>query len=145
MPYYMTPSREVIAPAFAEFDTTDAEGNVTRRAGDEIPIAERFHPDLVADFVEVDPDNLPVAPEANPEPAPRVTAVTMRQTRLALLASGLLDTVSAAIAVGPREGQIEWEFADTVERDSALVQGLAKTLHLSDAEIDGLFSDAAMR
>lgn len=86
-----------------------------------------------------------------PEPyvAPVVipSTVTMRQARLALLQSGLLATVNAALdaMVGP-EGEaarIEWEYATMVERDSPLVTGLASALGMNDEQMDGLFTLAA--
>ena len=73
--------------------------------------------------------------------------VTMRQARLALLGAGLLPAVDAAVAAMlGTEGdaaRIEWEYATTVERQSALVSGLSGALGLSDAQLDGLFAVAA--
>ncbi|MDR3300885.1 MAG: hypothetical protein LBU43_13065 [Candidatus Accumulibacter sp.] len=90
-----------------------------------------------------------IAPYVPPPKPPTVipARVTMRQARLALLANGLLDTVTAAI--GAMEGaagqaaQIEWEYATNVERGSSLIAGLAAALALDDAEIDALFLAAA--
>ena len=74
-------------------------------------------------------------------------AITMRQARLALLNAGLLDDVEAAIITinEPQRSQtqIEWEYAQTVERDNALVAALGPKLGLDDAAIDSLFSMAA--
>lgn len=73
--------------------------------------------------------------------------VTMRQARLALLQSGLLTTVNAAVAAMPGvEGdavRIEWEFSGTVERSRPLVQSLATALGLTEAQLDELFTLAA--
>lgn len=74
--------------------------------------------------------------------------VTMRQARLALLGAGLLDDVDAAIAAIPdpvqrKAAQIEWEYANTVERQSAFVQQLAVGLGLSAEQMDDLFVQAA--
>lgn len=84
-------------------------------------------------------------PEAPPAPAPP-TSVTMRQARLALLAAGKLDDVQAAIAAIPGadgdRARIEWEFAATVDRDSAFTQQLAQALGLDDAALDDLFTKA---
>ncbi len=82
-----------------------------------------------------------------PPPTP-VTAVTMRQARLALLGAGLLDDVDAAIASIPdpvqrKAAQIEWEYATIVERNSALIQQLAPALGLTEAQMDELFATAA--
>ncbi|OGS90870.1 MAG: hypothetical protein A2Z95_06285 [Gallionellales bacterium GWA2_60_18] len=87
-----------------------------------------------------------------PEPADPVipvppSTVTMRQARLAVLQSGLLATVNAAVANMPgAEGEaarIEWEFSATVERDRPLVQSLTAALGLTDAQLDDLFMLAA--
>lgn len=82
-----------------------------------------------------------------PPPQP-VTAVTMRQARLALLGAGLLDSVEAAIAAIPdpvqrKAAQVEWEYAAIVERNSTLVQQLAPALGLTEAQMDELFAVAA--
>lgn len=72
------------------------------------------------------------------------TAVSMRQCRLALLQSGLLTTVNAALAALPGEvgenARIEWEYATEVERDWPLVLQLATALGLSESQIDDLFT-----
>ena len=83
-----------------------------------------------------------------PPPPPPVTAVTMRQARLALLGAGLLDSVEAAIAAIPdetqrRAAQIEWEYAAVVERNSTLIQQLAPALGMTEAQMDELFAMAA--
>ena len=85
---------------------------------------------------------------ADPVIPPKVTEVTMRQARLALLGAGLLDGVDAALNAIPNEAQrkaalIEWEFSNTVQRDMALVQQLAPALGLSEQQLDNLFAQAA--
>jgi hypothetical protein len=69
--------------------------------------------------------------------------VSMRQARLALLQSGLLSTVSAAIAAGGEADQIEWEYAAEVNRNQPLVQNMKAGLGLTDADLDNLFTLAA--
>ena len=85
---------------------------------------------------------------ADPVIPPKITEVTMRQARLALLGAGLLDGVDAALNAIPNEAQrkaalIEWEFSNTVQRDMALVQQLAPALGLSEQQLDNLFAQAA--
>ena len=74
-------------------------------------------------------------------------SATMRQARLALLSAGLLAAVNAAIAAMPgvagEAARIEWEYAQTVERDSPLVAGLTAALNLTQTQIDDLFALAA--
>lgn len=80
-------------------------------------------------------------------PAPTIpVVVTMRQARLALHAAGLLGTVNDAVAgiTGPdgEAARIEWEYALTVERGSALVASMAAAIPLSEAQLDALFMAA---
>ena len=82
---------------------------------------------------------LPADPIVTPIPA----SITMRQARLALLQANLLDTVEAGVATMPRESQIEWEFATTVERTNPLITTLATQLNLDEAALDNLFALAA--
>ena len=72
-----------------------------------------------------------------------VDKVHMRQARLALLKTGLLDKVDALIALQPREVIIAWEYAVTVERNNPLVVQVMQVLEVSDEEIDALFRLAA--
>jgi hypothetical protein len=85
---------------------------------------------------------------AAPTAAPR-SQVTMRQARLALLASGHLSQVDALIQALPEAERaavrIEWEYAATVERDSPLVALLSQALLLDADALDALFIDAAAR
>ena len=74
----------------------------------------------------------------------------MRQARLALLAVGKLDTINAVIAgiepAAQRQAiQIEWEYAQTVDRNSQWVAGLAPALALTEADLDSLFVFAAQQ
>ena len=75
-------------------------------------------------------------------------SVTMRQARLALLGIGLLDDVDAAIAAIPDPVQrkaagIEWEYAQTVDRNSPFTQQMAAGLNLTAEQLDALFTQAA--
>lgn len=106
-----------------------------------------------AAFVDLlPPGSLPItqqeAEELNPPPVPPVPSqVTMRQARLALLAAGVLAGVDAFLDSLPspqkEAARIEWEYAATVDRESALVQSLAGALDLDSAELDALFTAAA--
>lgn len=85
---------------------------------------------------------------AQPPVAPVPQSVTMRQARLALLGAGLLDDVAAAIAAIPdpvqrKAAEIEWEYAQTVDRNSPLIQQLAPALGMTEAQMDELFVAAA--
>jgi hypothetical protein len=85
---------------------------------------------------------------ANQPPAPPVPqSVTMRQARLALLQTGLLEQVNTAVASLPgatgEAARIEWEFSSTVERNRPLVQSLTGALNLTPTQLDDLFSLAA--
>lgn len=80
-----------------------------------------------------------------PPPAPPVVpeAITMRQTRLALLNAGLLSQVDAAIASLPPDerasAEIDWQYATIVERTSPLVLQISGALGLTSQQVDDLF------
>jgi hypothetical protein len=83
----------------------------------------------------------------NPIVSPLVPqSVTMRQARLALLGDGLLDDVNAAINTLPspqkEAAQVEWEYAQDVQRNQPLVLMLLPALGLTDEEADQLFIKA---
>lgn len=67
--------------------------------------------------------------------------ITMRQTRLYLLSSGLLDSVESFVQ-GNRAWQIEWEYANEVQRDNQLISALQQMLNLTDNDIDNMFIQA---
>ena len=75
------------------------------------------------------------------------SVVTMRQARLALLQTGKLAQVNAAVANMPGAAgdaaRIEWEFSSTVERNRPLVESLGVALGMTDAQLDDLFTLAA--
>ena len=80
--------------------------------------------------------------------APNTRSVTMRQARLALRRTGVLQAVDAALAGMPdgpekEDALIEWNHALTVERDSDLTKTLAAGLGLSEEGLDKLFELAA--
>ena len=116
-----------------------------------------FQPAYAAQFIDAPDDVAPgwlydgstfTAPPVQPAAIPQ--SVTMRQARLALLAVGKLDTINTVIAgiepAAQRQAiQIEWEYAQTVDRDSPWVAGLAPALALSDADLDSLFVFAAQQ
>ena len=84
-----------------------------------------------------------------PEEPTGVRVVSMRQARLALLQSGLLAQVEAAIAAiedaAQRQAvQIEWEYAAEIDMTHPWVQHLATALGLTAAQLDALFTQAAM-
>jgi hypothetical protein len=76
-------------------------------------------------------------------PPTTVTHVTMRQARLELLSRSLLNQVNSLIQQAEPAVQIEWEYATTVERGSALVAAIALQLNLTDQEIDEMFTSAS--
>ena len=82
--------------------------------------------------------------EADAPTTPRITKVTMRQARLALLNAGLLDTVNTSIAaMAGAQGtaaRIEWEYSQEVQRDKGLVLALGTQLGLSSEQLDDLFT-----
>lgn len=90
-------------------------------------------------------DIVPLTPEEILARVPQ--AVTMRQARLALLGAGLLPMVQAAIASLPspqkEAAEIEWEYAQEVQRKHGLVPAMAQALGMTESQIDDLFFAAA--
>ena len=68
--------------------------------------------------------------------------ITLRQARLYLLSIGLLDDLENIINQN-RAYQIEWEYANSIERESPLVKILGQTLNLDDSAIDNMFMEAS--
>jgi hypothetical protein len=67
--------------------------------------------------------------------------VTMRQARLALLQSGLLNSVQDAISGGTdEEMKIEWDYATTVDREWPSLISLAEGLGIDEKQMDDLFT-----
>lgn len=77
--------------------------------------------------------------EEPPKPEEKVTVVSMHQARLALLQTGLLTSVTDAIAQAGEAAKISWEYATEVRRDDSLVSTLASVLSLSEETLDALF------
>ena len=71
------------------------------------------------------------------------SAIAPRQARLALLNAGLLDAVEAYVATLPKAAQIEWEYANEIRRDHALLTQAASALGLTPEQVDALFESAA--
>jgi len=75
------------------------------------------------------------------------SVATPRQIRLALLDAGLLDSVSTAFddLEEPLRSkvQIEWEYANEIEKNSPLIQKLYPKLGLTEDQLDDLFVAAA--
>jgi hypothetical protein len=68
------------------------------------------------------------------------SSVSMRQARLALHKFGLLDKVEAAVAGAEKAIQIDWEFAQSVNRNYGSVTTLAKAMGIKDKQLDELFA-----
>lgn len=74
---------------------------------------------------------------------PKVTLVTPRQARLALLQQGLLDTVQAAVDEAGGALKITWEYATEFNRNDAFIVSIGQQLGLTSDQIDALFALAA--
>ena len=79
--------------------------------------------------------------------SPKITHVTMRQARLALLGAGKLPAVNEAIAAMQgaqgEAARIEWEYSQEVQRDRGLVSALSSELGMTEEQLDALFTAAA--
>ena len=65
--------------------------------------------------------------------------VSRFQAKAALAQAGLLDQVEAAISGGDAITKLAWEEAVEYHRESPMIEGLAKSLGLTDDQIDDLF------
>lgn len=105
---------------------------IHRALPDHVPVSEGSVEITEQQYLDWQAAN-PVVPEV----------VTMRQARLALLQSGLLVNVEAAINSLPspqkEAAQIEWEYSQEVRRDKDLVALLAPALGLDDKQLGDLF------
>lgn len=120
------------------YKLTQSNSIVIREDGANIP-ADPANKDYQAYLAWLAAGNTP--DPADPVPPPSI--VTMRQARLALLQSGYLSTVNAAIAAGGQADQITWEYATEVDRNSPLVVNMATALNLTSQQLDNLFTLAA--
>ena len=68
--------------------------------------------------------------------------ITLRQARLYLLSINLLDNLENIINQN-RAYQIEWEYANQIERESPLVTALGQALNLDSDTIDNMFMEAS--
>lgn len=125
--------------------------------GTATPLADRFHPDIVAQM-RVVPDNLPVVvgwrwdgedftPPPAPGPAP-IPPITARQLRLWLLSKGqALSSVDDAIAALPLQqrepARVEWEYSTIYERAHPLIASIGTALGFQPSEMDAGFIEAA--
>lgn len=112
----------------------------------EFPVAQPLYwldcPDNVTTEWTYDKNgfNAPVSPST---PEQKVTEVSMRQARLALLQYGYLTAVDTAISNGNETDKIEWEYATTVKKDSELVKNMVGFLGLTTEQVDNLFNVAS--
>lgn len=76
----------------------------------------------------------------------KITSVTPRQARLALLEANLLSNVENYISQLSEQDQkiakIEWEYAITIERNSNFLKQITQALNLTEEDIDNLFNKA---
>lgn len=75
----------------------------------------------------------------------QIPTVTAAQFRLALLDSGLLDSVEEFVTTAPRDIQLNWEYRLEFERNHPLVAATAYALGKTDEELDQLFVLAATK
>lgn len=113
------------------------------------PANRHYH--AIQDWIDAgntpEPEFTPEELSAHAEALRLSKTVSMRQARLALLASGILSQIEAAIAALPEPDKsavtIEWEYAQEVKRSHAWVIALGIQLGLTDQQLDDLFTLAA--
>lgn len=98
-------------------------------------------------LIPINDEELGVLRSTESAPTLRITKVTMRQARLALLGAGKLPAVNAAIAAMQgaqgEAARIEWEYSQEVQRDRGLVSALSSQLGMTEEQLDALFTAAA--
>lgn len=120
--------------------------------GDAKEITSKKHADLLAGqsagkVISADRNGNPILMDPEPLAATVPVEITMRQCRLVLHREQLLPSVQTAIDALDEplrtESQIEWDYATSVRRDSAVVGILAQALGLNDQRLDELFTAAS--
>lgn len=85
-----------------------------------------------------------VVPMPAPQPeAPVIPAMTPRQIRLILNATGLRSQVEAMVAQSSQDVKDTWEFSTMIERSNPMLIAMAGQLGLTDQQIDDLFINGA--
>ena len=77
-------------------------------------------------------------PTQPPPPAPPII-VSPWQIRKALNATGLRESVESAVAASDTTTKDAWQYATSFVRTDPLLDGMAKVMGKTDAEIDALF------
>jgi hypothetical protein len=81
---------------------------------------------------------------ADPTPPPVIPqTVSAMQAQQALLNSGQLDAVNAAVAAGSREVQIYWAKTSEFHRNHPTLIAMTTALGMTSAQVDALFVAAA--
>lgn len=116
---------------------------------DAVGITAERHAELIAgqaagQLITAGLDGAPVLADPPPALPPVVYEVSRFQARAALFNAGLLPQVEAAVAAAPPLVQMAWADAITFRRDSPSIAALSATLGMTDAQIDELFSAAAL-
>ena len=123
------------------YKLNNASTSITRLSDNASIPADPANTDYANYLVWLDEGNTPQ--EADPIIIPIPTTVSMAQAQLALFAAGHLDEIEAAVVNMPREAQILWKKANTVQRGDPLVAQLAAFLNLDEAALDALFLAAS--
>lgn len=76
-------------------------------------------------------------------PVIKISTITPRQARLALLQSNLLETVEDRINQIGGETKITWEYATEINRDAPMIINIGESLNLTEQQIDDLFTLAS--
>jgi hypothetical protein len=90
----------------------------------------------IADFTDVQSPELPeyVAPELPP-----MKSLSAWQVRKVLTDAGLRDEIEAAVALADQNTRDAWAYAGEFRRDSRVLNAMAVSLGMTDAQLDELF------
>lgn len=97
---------------------------------------------ITSDMVPVTDAEAELIRAASRAPLPAIT-ITPRQIRQVLSAAGLRAQVESAIAAGSQDLKDWWEFASSFERNHPALVATARSMGITDSQIDALFEQAS--
>lgn len=148
--------QEIIAPVSYTEDSPEGI-EPPWKAGDDIPLELRYHPDFVAQCVDIT-DRLPTPQvgwitedegatfiEPSPPPVEPPQQVSSAQLGVYLIQKNTMDAWQEAIDAADTPADIKWAWrrASSWDRASPTIEYLANKLQVSSSEMDAIFTEAS--